>query len=838
MITVDGIQYRNLEEQVKKNMDDIQFILEEEGVLNAFGIKVVGQITNAGDLPDAETYEGEFGDAYAVGTSAPYTLYIYTRANGEHPTNYWFNIGQFPLAGPIGPTGPIGAPGEPGVRGSLWFIGKGMPTTNDANVNDKYLNTINGNVYSYTGSQWYRYGNIRGPQGIRGIQGPQGIQGAQGPQGAQGQKGDAGQSFEIVGIVSSESQLPTPSTLPDNQAYLVGTEAPYDMYVQVNEQWVNIGIVQGVQGPQGPQGPQGVQGPQGIQGEPGKSFNGRGEWVSSNAYQPYDLVSYDGSSYYCIQAISGGTDAPPIDTEHWQLLAEKGDACDPYTLVEGRGENDDVAISQLGIEEIFFSKQLELGKSATILSTNPNSSAIVIGYQSIDSAIPSNGIDNTVIVGSNISTSQPNAISIGANIESSQPNAISIGCGIQNNGVSAVAIGDGVDNGSPNSISIGTSKKVGRNCPYCISIGSKANISDNTANSILLGTNCNCSTSDTFQVGDYPLLDLTTGLIPDDRLPDTTIPIANSTTLGGVMPVNKTDDMTQEVGVDSTGKLYTAPGGGGDTVKVVQGLGTSTTAVISQNGINTLLRGNNALLGNIKLTSDKTTDTILIGTNAHDYNTGSSNCIAIGTNTECGALGGVAIGANTHVYSSSYNCIAIGKNVTITDNLKNVIALGHDFSIPLSRHGNDKLVVQNTPVMDFITGKILPEVLPPIAMSSIRIVCNKDSQYVTSSYSSPKSLTNGVTPISIISSSINNIGATRIDTMIPAYGQYNNKQVVGIFSSGSGINIIFQDGTNEEMSSSTRIITTSTTPTYASTQSTLMKASSKAVSTSPNSSTH
>ena len=53
-------------------------------------------------------------------------------------------------------------------------------------------------------------------------------------------------------------------------------------------------------------------------------------------------------------------------------------------------------------------------------------------------------------------------------------------------------------------------------------------------------------------------------LIPDA----TTIPIANSTTLGGVMPVNKTDGMTQEVGVDSTGKLYTAPGGGGSNTVV------------------------------------------------------------------------------------------------------------------------------------------------------------------------------------------------------------------------------------------------------------------------------
>ncbi len=42
-----------------------------------------------------------------------------------------------------------------------------------------------------------------------------------------------------------------------------------------------------------------------------------------------------------------------------------------------------------------------------------------------------------------------------------------------------------------------------------------------------------------------------------------TIPIASSTTLGGVKPVAKTSDMTQSVGVDATGALYTAPGGGG-----------------------------------------------------------------------------------------------------------------------------------------------------------------------------------------------------------------------------------------------------------------------------------
>ena len=41
------------------------------------------------------------------------------------------------------------------------------------------------------------------------------------------------------------------------------------------------------------------------------------------------------------------------------------------------------------------------------------------------------------------------------------------------------------------------------------------------------------------------------------------IPVATSTTLGGVKPVAKTSNMTQSVGVDANGALYTAPGGGG-----------------------------------------------------------------------------------------------------------------------------------------------------------------------------------------------------------------------------------------------------------------------------------
>ena len=42
-----------------------------------------------------------------------------------------------------------------------------------------------------------------------------------------------------------------------------------------------------------------------------------------------------------------------------------------------------------------------------------------------------------------------------------------------------------------------------------------------------------------------------------------TLPIASPTVLGGVQPVAKTDAMTQSVGVDEAGALFTAPGSGG-----------------------------------------------------------------------------------------------------------------------------------------------------------------------------------------------------------------------------------------------------------------------------------
>ena len=57
MIVYKNKEFRNLQEQVKKNMDDISFILQEEGVLNEFGIKVVGQEASVLDMPTVEDYK-------------------------------------------------------------------------------------------------------------------------------------------------------------------------------------------------------------------------------------------------------------------------------------------------------------------------------------------------------------------------------------------------------------------------------------------------------------------------------------------------------------------------------------------------------------------------------------------------------------------------------------------------------------------------------------------------------------------------------------------------------------------------------------------------------------
>ena len=119
MLQSGNKQYRNLQEQVFKNMKDIQDIMDGTTVLAEFGIKVVGQVESAAQLPDPSTYTGEFGDAYVAGASEPYDYYIYTRAFEGDETPQWFYLGKFPVPGPQGESAGFGVVSASAKSGSV-----------------------------------------------------------------------------------------------------------------------------------------------------------------------------------------------------------------------------------------------------------------------------------------------------------------------------------------------------------------------------------------------------------------------------------------------------------------------------------------------------------------------------------------------------------------------------------------------------------------------------------------------------------------------------------------------------------------------------------------------
>lgn len=235
MITINNKEYRNLEEQVQANKNNIERIFESDELLGRLGIKVVGQVESSEDLPNAVTYTGEFGDAYLVGTNSPYDYYIFTRPFEGEDDPQWFNLGQFPVAGPQGPQGAQGPAGPAGKRGSQWFSGKGQPSTvTGFEIGDIYVNTDTYNVWHLHDVQgvprWLQEGNLKGPIGPQGIQGKQGPQGPTGPQGPRGETGRPGSAVNIVGTVANINQLPQPENASLNDAYLVGSSGSYNLW--------------------------------------------------------------------------------------------------------------------------------------------------------------------------------------------------------------------------------------------------------------------------------------------------------------------------------------------------------------------------------------------------------------------------------------------------------------------------------------------------------------------------------------------------------------------------------------------------------------------------------
>ena len=254
MLKFGNQEFRNLEEQVLKNQQDIQDFKDGNQTIAEFGITVVGILSSADQLPASGD---NFGDAYLIGTETPYDMRVWTR-NIPEQRAMWVDLGAFPLQGPQGPKG---------NKGSQIYSGNGLPTIT-GQEGDIYINTATGILYQYEGTEWKEKFSIKGPMGPRGLQGLQGIQGPKGetghmgpigPQGIQGPKGDYGPSFNIQGTLSSTANLPTPTEDMKSKGYC---------YIIPDAQGIkHVWVIQGTDTLQWTDlGPSGVQGPKGDTG--------------------------------------------------------------------------------------------------------------------------------------------------------------------------------------------------------------------------------------------------------------------------------------------------------------------------------------------------------------------------------------------------------------------------------------------------------------------------------------------------------------------------------------------------------------------------------------------
>ena len=243
MIKIGDTYYRNLEEQVLKNKEDIARHYAKDEVLSNFGIKIIGEVQSVDQLTPATEYQGQYGDAFAVGEPGNYTYYIFTRPNQAigQVDNQWLDVGQLAMKGDKGEPGEQGPEGPIG-KSTRWYTGPEVPTNSTAYLpGDMYFKTADpglGDIYLSQGvyhesQYWTLVANIRGATGLTGMTGPQGPQGPQGERGPEGPRGATG-SFNIGGILGANVPLPNPTTLNDlTVAYLKGDSIPYDLYIQV-----------------------------------------------------------------------------------------------------------------------------------------------------------------------------------------------------------------------------------------------------------------------------------------------------------------------------------------------------------------------------------------------------------------------------------------------------------------------------------------------------------------------------------------------------------------------------------------------------------------------------
>ena len=225
--------------QIEKNRQDIEAIINDAVAFNYIGMKVVGQVNTADELPkkaDYEVWPFDYGDAFAVGTKDPYNYYLWTRAFGAYLSDHWFNIGVFP--GPSNVPGPKGETGDTGPAPNL-TIGTVTSTLSQPQV------TIEGTSPNYT----LNFKLQKGDKGDPGDNGRNGVDGKN------GKDGENAVIYTVKGAVDTVSQLPAATSVSTDTAYLVKDgNLLYGIIVQNGTNiWYNYGSTS-----VGPRGPAGV----------------------------------------------------------------------------------------------------------------------------------------------------------------------------------------------------------------------------------------------------------------------------------------------------------------------------------------------------------------------------------------------------------------------------------------------------------------------------------------------------------------------------------------------------------------------------------------------------
>jgi hypothetical protein len=286
-------------------------------------------------------------------------------------------------AGPQGPIGLTGAAGPAGANGTNGSNGTGFNFTQAwsaaTNYNPYDLVTYNGSTYDATvavasggnppntNSSWAPMAQAgaagaagsQGPQGLQGIQGasgpqgPIGLTGAQGLAGANGTNGSNGTGFNFTqawsvaanynayDVVTYNGSTYDATVAIPSGANPPGTNSSWAVMAQAGDAGAagsqGAQGLQGMPGATGPQGPIGLTGAQGAAGANGTNgadgtngangtgFNFTQAWSAATNYNPYDVVTYNNSTYDATVAIAAGGN-PPGTNSSWTPMAQAGAA--------------------------------------------------------------------------------------------------------------------------------------------------------------------------------------------------------------------------------------------------------------------------------------------------------------------------------------------------------------------------------------------------------------------------------------------------------------------------------------------------------------------------------